>query len=139
MPEKRGPVEVAYLCSIDDLRTICASLNDGQRQYAIICNNEKTVAITYNNGHDDLNSVCFTFPIVAKLNVSHPFLIKLFGEGWPFGEDGLMVCLHIYTSTQIRSGLYLEDDEPKLDGIEDWKKFWTPLKAALIRELESPE
>jgi hypothetical protein len=136
MAEKHGPVEVAYMVSVDDLRTICDALTKGNREYKLTCADEKTIAITYNEGQDDLNAVCFSFPIVAKLNVSHPFLLNLFGKGWPFGEDGLMVCLHIYTGKQIRRGLYLEDGEPKWDGIEDWDRFWPPLKAALIRELE---
>jgi hypothetical protein len=135
MPVKRGPVEIAYLCSVDDLRSICASLNDGRHEYKLACDNEKTVAISYNDGQDDLNSVSFSFPIVKNLNLPP----RLFGEQFPFGEDGLMVCLHVYTKKQIRMGLYLEDGEPKWDWIEDWERFWIPLKAALIRELESLE
>ncbi len=37
---------------------------------------------------------------------------------------------------QIRRGLYLEDEELKWDGIEDWEKFWGPLEAALTKEME---
>jgi len=136
MGEMGGPVDRAYLVSVDDLRDICDALNDGKREYELTCGDEKTVAITYNDGPDDLNSICFTFPIVANLNFSHGFLVRLFGKQWPFGEDGLMVCLHIYTRKQIRRGLYLEDEELKWDGIEDWEKFWPPLEAALIKGME---
>jgi hypothetical protein len=41
-----------------------------------------------------------------------------------------MVCLHTYAGRQIRRGLYLEAEKLKLDGMEDWEKFWGPLEAA---------
>jgi hypothetical protein len=31
-----GPVERAYLVSVDDLRDICDALNDGKREYKLI-------------------------------------------------------------------------------------------------------
>lgn len=102
-----GPVEQAYLVSVEGLRDICAALTDENREYKLTCEDEKQVAISYNEGSDDLNAVCFTFPIVVTLNVSHSTLIRLFGEQWPFGEDGLMVCLHVYTGRQTRNGIYL--------------------------------
>jgi hypothetical protein len=91
-----GPVERVYFVSVNDLRDICHFLYDGTREYTLTCDDEKTVAISYNDGQDDLNSIFFTFPIVANLNFSRGFLLQLFGEQWPFGEAGLMICLHIY-------------------------------------------
>jgi hypothetical protein len=132
MAEMGGPVDRAYLVSVDDLRDICDALNDGKREYKLTCDDEKTVAIFFNDGPDDLNSLCFTFPIVRNLN----WPSRLFGKQFPFGEDGLMVCLHIYTGKQVRRGLYFEDEELKRDGIEDWEKFRTPLESALIRGME---
>ena len=126
MGEMGGPVERAYRVSVDDLREICSGLTDGKCEYKLTCDDEKSVAIAYNDGPDDLNSVYFTFPIVANLNVSHAFLLQLFGKQWPFGEDGLMVCLHIYTRRQTRDEIYLEDGELVGDFVEDWGKFWPP-------------
>ncbi len=132
MGEMGCPVERAYLVSVEDLREICSGLNDGKCEYKLTCDDEKTVAISYNDGPDDPNSICFTFPIVRNLN----WPSRVFGKQFPFGEDGLMVCLHIYTGKQIRMGLYLEEEELKWDGIEDWEKFWGPLEAALIKGME---
>ncbi len=73
---------------------------------------------------------------MANLNLAHGFLLQLFGKQWPFGEYGLMVCLHIYMRKQIRRGIYLEDEELKWDVIEDWEKVWGPLEAALIKGME---
>ena len=61
---------------------------------------------------------------------------SVFGKQLPFGEDGLIVCLHIYMRKPIREGLYFEEDELSGDFVEDWEKFWRPLEAALNKELE---
>ena len=118
--------------SVDDLRDICDALNDGKREYKLTCDDEKTVAIAYNDRPDDLNSICFTFPIVRNLN----WPSRIFGKQFPFGEDGLMVCLHIYMRKQIREGLYCNGDELCADFVEDWERFWRPLEAALIKGME---
>jgi hypothetical protein len=131
-----GPVDRAYLVSVEDLRDICDALNDEKREYRVICDEEKTVAISYKGRPDDLNALCFTFPIVVNLNVKHAALLRLFGKQWPFGEDGLMVCLHVYTGTSTRRGLYLEGDKLLGDFVEDWGKFWGPLEAALVKGME---
>ena len=121
-----GPVDRAYLVSVEDLRDICDALTDGKLEYRLT-RDGKQVAISYNDGPDDLNAVCFTFPIVVDI--------------WTLGilarneEAGLMVCLHIYTGKQIRQGLYLEGDQLFWDSSEDWEKFWGPLEAALIKGL----
>src|SRR5579864_5257454 len=91
------PVERAYLVSVWDLREICSGLTGGKHEYKLTCDDEKT-AISYNDEPNDLNSICFTFPIVRNLN----WPSRIFGKQFPFGEDGLMVCLHAYTGTQIR-------------------------------------
>jgi len=122
--------------SVEGLRDICDALNDERREYRVTCESEQEVFIHYNDGPDDLNAVCFTFPVIVNLNVKHASLLRLFGKQWPFGEDGLMVCLHIYTGKQIRQGLYFEGDQLFWDSSEDWEKFWGPLKAALIKGME---
>jgi hypothetical protein len=35
-----GPVERAYLVSVDDLRGICETLTDGKREYKLVCEGE---------------------------------------------------------------------------------------------------
>jgi hypothetical protein len=132
-----GPVDRAFLGSVADLRDICDALTEDDRAYRLSREDEKKVVIFYNDGLDDLNAVGFTFPIIiVNLNVSHAVLLRLFGKKWPFGEDGLRVCLHVFTGKQSRNGLYLEGDKLDCDSLEDWVKFWTPLEAALIMGLE---
>jgi len=122
-----GPVDRAYLVSVEDLRDICDALTDGKLEYRLT-RDGKQVAISYNDGPDDLNAVCFTFPIVVDI--------------WTLGilarnaEAGFMVCLHIYTGKQIRQGLYFEGDQLFWDSSEDWEKFWGPLEAALVKGTE---
>ena len=123
-----GPVDRAFLVSVEDLREICNALTDGKREYKLTWEAEKEVTILYNNGLDDLNAVCFTFPIIVDI--------------WTLGilarneEAGLMACLHIYTGKQTRNGLYLEGNQLFWDSGEDWEKFWGPLEAALVKGLE---
>lgn len=133
-----GPVDRAFLVSVEDLRDICDDLNDEKREYRLAYDAEKRVTLFYNDGPDNLNALCFTFPIVADLNINHASLVGLLGKQWPFGEDGLMVCLHVYTGKQVRHGIYLCEGELKQDSVEDWEKFWGPLEAALIKGMECP-
>lgn len=130
-----GPVEVAYLVSVDDLRRICKALTDGTREYKLASEDKEHVVIDYNDGPDDLNAISYTFPIVVSLNIEGKASL-LFGERWPFGEGGLMVCLHVYTRKPIRRGLYPEGDKLFWDSLEDWEKFWRPLIAALVNGME---
>jgi len=87
-----GPVDRAYLVSVEDLRDICVGLTDGEREYQLTRDDGRTVAISYNDGPDDLNSLCFTFPIVVDI--------------WTLGilarneEAGLMVCLKMSISSR---------------------------------------
>ena len=132
MAEMSGTVDRAYLVSVEGLRDICDALNDEERAYRVTCIDEKTVGIFYHDGPDNLNALCFAFPVVVNLNVKHAALLRLFGKQWPLGEDGLMVCLHVYTGKQTRHGIYLYEGELRQDSIKDWEKFWRPLEAALI-------
>lgn len=61
---------------------------------------------------------------------------SVFGKQLPFGEDGLIVYLHIYMRKPIREGLYFEGDELSGDFVEDWEKFWRPWEAVLNKGLE---
>ena len=74
--------------SVEDLRKICKTLTDERREYKINRDDEMTVAISYNDGPDDLNAICFTFPAVANLNTKC-FPLPVDANLWPFGEDGL--------------------------------------------------
>jgi hypothetical protein len=130
MATLNGLVERAYIVSVEGLHEICKTLTDGNREYNVTCDDEETVAISYQDAPDDLNTISYTFPILRNLN----FLP--FGKQSLFGEDGLLVCLHIHMRKPIRKGLYFEEDELSRDFVEDLEKFWRPLEAALNKELE---
>ena len=129
MAEMGGPVDRAYLVSVEGLRNICDALADGWREYKVTCEDEKKVVLVYSDGRDDLNAVCFTFPIVADIWLLGGLLRRR-------PEAGLMVCLHIYTGKQTRHGIYLEDGDLWRDSIGDWEKFWGPLEAALVNGMK---
>ena len=97
-----GPVDRAYLVSVEDLRDICDALNDGKREYRLTCEDEKQVAIFYNDGPDDLNAVCFTFPIVVNLNVNMlPFSGCSVNSGRSVRTDSWSACM---STRESRSG-----------------------------------
>jgi hypothetical protein len=47
-----------------------------------------------------------------------------------------MVCMHVFTGKQTRRGLYFEGDKLLWGTVEEWKMFWGPLEATLIKWLE---
>ncbi len=97
-----GPVERAYLVSVEDLRDICTALAEGKREYKLTREDEKKVTIFYSAGPDDLNALCFTFPIIANFYVSRFLPVRL--------EEGvLMVCLHVSTGKPVRGGFILKE------------------------------
>lgn len=121
-----GPIEQAYLVSVEALEEICKNLSHGEVKYSIItaCD-PKEVVFSYTDSPDDLDSIYYSFPIVADI--------------WPLGirarneAAGLMACLHVYTGRKIRNRIYLYEGELKQDGIGDWEKIWGRLEAALIK------
>ena len=127
MAEMDGSVDRAFLVSVADLRNICHALTDEKREFRLAREDEKQVAVHYNDGPDDLNALCYTFPIVANLCLPKFLAPRV-------DEAALMVCLHVYTGTSTRRGLYLEGDNLLGDFVEDWEKFWGPLEAALMEE-----
>jgi hypothetical protein len=63
MAEMDGPVDRAFLVSVADLRDICDALNDEKREYRLTREEEKNVAILFNDGSDDLSaSLCSRVP-----------------------------------------------------------------------------
>ena len=88
-----GPVDRAYLVSVEDLRDICEALTDGKREYRLTREDEKQVAISYNDGPDDLNAVCFTFPIIVASATAS--LLRLLGKQRPARTDSWSACMSI--------------------------------------------
>jgi hypothetical protein len=90
-----GPVERTYLTGVEELREICKNMSSADHEYRIVRCDEEEVALSFNDSPtDDLNALCFAFPIL-------PYI-------WPYGLPGLCrlnteACRMIWK-----------------DGIEDW-------------------
>jgi hypothetical protein len=55
-----GLVERAYIVSVEGLREICKTLTDGNREYNVTCDDEETVANSYQDAPDNLNAISYT-------------------------------------------------------------------------------
>src|SRR5882762_5074473 len=97
-------IDQAYLVSVQELREICEELSCDRYEYRLFRADETQVRIRYSDDvisdFFNLNAVCFLFPIVADM--------------WPLGllqrnaEEGMMVCLHVYTGRQTRHSFHLD-------------------------------
>jgi hypothetical protein len=79
---------------------------------------ERCVIIRYSNpsGTDLPNEISFRF---RCLSYDDPF-----GPIW-------LVCLHPSLAEPVRGGLYFDGENLKSDFLEDWRRFWQPIKKAL--------
>ena len=79
---------------------------------------QKCVEIWYTNPEfiDIPNQICFHFPAFDQV----------IG-----GESEIMVCLHPSLAELVVQGLYFEGDKLKTDCLEDWYRFWPPLRILL--------
>jgi hypothetical protein len=128
-------IDQCHLVSVADLEDICHELSNPLNgvEYRLLKPNDGKVMIRFNDDPRDfmnLNALCYTFPII----VSVPGLTLLHNNL----DAGLMCCLSIYTALQTQCGLYLDGEgELKHDGEGDWNRFWQPLVAKLMREVET--
>ena len=72
------------------------TITDGEREYKVTCDDDWIVTVSCNDGPDDLNAISFAFPLPSSLNCP----ARVFGRRFPFGEDGVMTCLHVYIHKQ---------------------------------------
>lgn len=64
------------------------------------------------------NYLCYLFPLIQRLSPVAS------------GDDAL-VCLHPSMVIPLTGGLYFEHDALKYDMLEDWDRFWSPLREAV--------
>lgn len=79
------------------------------------------VAVGYTNPEmvDMPNFLCYLFPILDN--------------GVSVGlQPEKLICLHPSAAIPIAEGWYFEDALLKRDILEDWGRFWDPLKQALV-------
>ncbi len=112
--------------TLPELRLKLRQISSGNHQWEArlipqaVRNREGTegryAAIAYTNPEliDMPNYICYLFPVIEP------------------GEGGrVRVCLHPSTAIPVAEGLYFEGAELRVDHLEDWGRFWDPLKAAL--------
>jgi len=125
-------IEAAFLVSVAQLKELCGELTTKQYEYRLYRPGDGRVMIRFNDDPKDLcnlNAICFTFPVVVEI----PGLAILHRNP----EEGLMVCMAIYTGKQTQYGFYMDGEgELKQDIEGDWERFWQPLSALLHREVE---
>ena len=107
-------IDKAYIVGIDELRELCVKL-DGYS----ITSDAKNITITRHDNGDGLNDIAFVFPVVADF--------------WPLNalfdnsEFSPHICLHVYTGTQIRNALALNDDgEVRREMLQTGRGFGNP-------------
>ena len=79
---------------------------------------EPHVEIKFSNPDllDMPNDVSFRFPVV---------------DVGPWGNPEPLVCLHASLACPASRGLYFEGPDLMYDGLEDFHRFWTPLRRVL--------
>lgn len=66
------------------------------------------------------NQICFMFPAFRMPT---------------FNETEILVCLDSSLEVEVSKGLYWERGQLKYDALEDWDRFWPPIKEFLFKEL----
>jgi hypothetical protein len=124
-------VELGFVVNLETLREVIKMLNiDGKRWWIASDPQDaaETGALTIGHGDprckDRLNAVYFRVPVVscATPRYQRPRLVLLLDSSYVKPES---------------PGFYVEDGIVMQDGIEDFISFWSPLKKALISQLQA--
>jgi hypothetical protein len=131
-------IEEGFVLSLGDLQKILLSLSTQEHQWVAVPipspiwarNGERRnyVAIGYTNPKQEpervfhRNYLAFLFPMLP-LNIS---------AANPATRENLLVCLGPKLACPLSRGLYPEDGEVMYDFLEDWDRFWYPLKQAVL-------
>jgi len=120
---------------LDELQARLRSISDGPHQWTANLEHEVrnewqtrrqfSVRIQYTNPEfeDMPNDISYLFPaIVDSL----------------FWQPNVLVCLHPSLAVPMVKGLYFERDQLKYDLLEDWDRFWTPMRKSLPWSLREP-
>lgn len=113
------------IVALPDLKDKLSAISHGLYQWRLVAEPETTghgfishVDIAFSNPEfvDMPNDVCFRFPV--------------FDRGiWRSPE--LLVCMHPSLAEAQICGLYFEGDRLLNDNLEDFYRFWTPLREVL--------
>src|SRR5271168_1045577 len=101
----------AYQWASTAVSGICVSDDKRSRQYLLV---------GYSNPEPEglPNSLCFCFPVFIYRRA-------------PGAELKHLVCFAPESVVPLSQGLYWEEDQLKNDSLEDWDRFWKPLRGCL--------
>lgn len=123
-------LDFGFILSLSELDERLRLISDGPHQWAThritrpVLNQQGVlhtyIAVGYTNPEtvDMPNFLCYLFPTLDN------------GSSVGFSRD-LLVCLHPSAAIPIAEGLYFEDASLKGDILEDWGRFWDPLRTVL--------
>ena len=74
----------------------------------------------------------YSNPEFADMPTEISYLFPAFRDA-TFGEAYILVCLHPSLAMPVVKGLYFEEGALKHDPLEDWQRFWPPLRQAFSR------
>jgi hypothetical protein len=125
-----GGLEIGLVVNLKILRETLRRLNINGRSWWIASDPHDAAARGYVSvGYGDpqckdrLNTMYFRFPIVGDVTLQ-------------ISTDRLVLLVDPSTCTPEAPGFYLEDGQVAQDSLEDFLRFYPPLKRALIKRLQ---
>ena len=114
-----------FIIDLDELAALLDYASHDEHRWEAVTDDtgqwgeDRCVIIRYSNpsGTDMPNEISFRF---WCLSYDYPFF-----PIW-------LVCLHPSLAEPVRGGLYFEGEDLKGDFLEDWTRFWHPIRKALV-------
>jgi len=129
MIEHSVELKYGFMLPLEDLKAKLAQMSSGTLQWVVVPIPDTVrmasgqirsyVAIGFSNPHDAAhqNYLCYLFPLTTC--------------DVPGAAMRSTVYLSPEAATPLSKGLYLEEGSLKFDVLEDWDRFWEPLKLGL--------
>lgn len=115
-------IESGFIVPFDKLQRSLPSIDKDAHQWRV----QSTLQV---RDHHAYAAIDYTNPELADMPNSLCYLFPVLDDG--FGTKDPMVCLHPTAGIPVIQGLYFEGPELKRDLLEDWGRFWEPLRGAL--------
>jgi hypothetical protein len=116
---------IGFVLELEKLELLLQYISHGAYRWEIVNDDaeesadRQSAVIRYSNpgGIDLPSQISFRFPCLTENNLF--FSVRF-------------VCLHPGLADPVSRGLYFEEGEIKYDCLEDWGRFWPPIKQALL-------
>jgi hypothetical protein len=114
-----------FIVDLEELAVLLEYISHDEHRWEAVSDDtglwgdDRCVIIRYSNpsGTDIPNEISFRFRCLSYV--------------YPFSPIWL-VCLHSSLAEPVRGGLYFDGEDLKGDFLEDWTRFWHPLRTALV-------